>query len=123
MCPAQVHLQRLFRHLVPCNDDEGIVLILATDKGILRGKSYYGNPHPFPPPQVGRDKGRGKTCSSFVLVKEGDFRLLRYDKILNKIFAKSAEKIYQSVDGKKWDIYQSNQPIDFTGISDIIKRR
>jgi hypothetical protein len=60
MCSTQVHLQRLFRHLVPCNDDEGIVLILATDKGILRGKSYYGNPHPFPPPQVGRDKGRGR---------------------------------------------------------------
>ena len=72
---------------------------------------------------MGKDKGRGETCSSFVIVKEGNFKLLKYDKRLNKIFAKSADKIYQSVDGKKWDIYQSNQPIDFTGISDIIKWR
>ena len=99
--------------------DEGIILILATDKGILRGKPYYGNPRP----QVGKDKGRGETCSSFVIVKEGNFKLLKYDKRLNKIFAKSADKIYQSVDGKKWQVYRSSDSIDFFGISDIIKRR
>ncbi len=80
---------------------EGIVLILATDKGILRGKAYYG----------------------FQLFKEGNFRLLKYDKRLKKIFAKSADKIYQSKDGKNWRVYKSAEPVDFTGITDIITRR
>jgi len=80
---------------------EGIVLILATDKGILRGRIYYG----------------------FQLVKDGDFRLLKYDRKLKKIFAKSNDKIWWSIDGRHWRVYHSAEPIDFTGLSDIISRR
>ena len=80
---------------------EGIVLILGTDKGILRGKVY----------------------ENFQLVKDGDFKLLKYDKRLQRIFAKGGDEIWWSVDGRHWRVYHSAEPIDFTGLSDIISRR
>ena len=78
---------------------EGIVLILGTDKGILRGKVY----------------------ENFHLVKDGDFKLLKYDKRLQRIFAKGGDKILWSIDGRHWK--HSAEPVDFTGLSDIISRR
>ncbi len=81
--------------------NEGIILMLATDKGILRGRPYY----------------------DFRLVKEGEFELLKYDKGLKKIFVKGADNIYQSSDGKKWEVSHLEEPIDFYGITDIINRR
>jgi hypothetical protein len=81
--------------------NEGTVLILATDKGILKGRPYH----------------------DFKLVKKGEFKLLKYDKNVNKIFAKGNDKIWQSSDGKKWQGCQSNDLIDFFCINDLIKRR
>ncbi|MGQ9702896.1 MAG: WD40/YVTN/BNR-like repeat-containing protein [bacterium] len=81
--------------------DEGIILILATEKGILRGRPY----------------------DDFKLVKEGEFKQLCYDKKAGKIFAKGIDRVWQSSDGKWWEIYQSAKPVDFSGLSDIIKRR
>jgi len=81
--------------------NEGTILILATGKGIFRGRPYY----------------------NFKLVKEGEFKQICYDKKVHKIFAKGIDRIWQSSDGKKWQVHQSNDPIDFFGITDIIKRR
>ena len=81
---------------------EGIILFLATDRGILKGRPYQ----------------------DFELVEDANFLKLKFDKRARKIYVKGVDKVWVSDDGgKRWQVYESDKPIDLFGLEHIIKQR
>ena len=80
---------------------EGIILFLATDKGILKGRYY----------------------EEFRLIKSGNFSKIFFNKKMKKIFAKSGDKIWESRDGKNWEVYGGEDGVDLFGLEYIITER